>query len=60
MLRYTVVLDTGAYTTGVRAAVARLQADGIVAPVSLKNYWGGGDGYQGINDVRKLKLETFQ
>ena len=42
-LRYTLMVDTQKYTQAVLAAVARLEQNGI-KPVSLKNYWGGGDG----------------
>jgi hypothetical protein len=49
-LRYTVVLAMGTYSAGVQAAVARLEERGI-KPVKLKNYWGGSDGYFGINDI---------
>jgi hypothetical protein len=49
-LRYTVVLSLDTYTAGVQAAVARLEKQGIQA-IKLKNYWGGSDGYFGINDV---------
>jgi hypothetical protein len=49
-LRYTVLISTERYTETVKSALERLKAAGM-EPASLKNYWGPGDGYQGINDV---------
>lgn len=49
-LRYTVLIPTERYTQAVKSALERLKASGM-EPSSLKNYWGPGDGYQGINDV---------
>jgi len=49
-LRYTVLIKTKNYTEAVRNAVETLQKAGLEAH-NMKNYWGEGDGYQGINDV---------
>jgi hypothetical protein len=50
VLRYTMVLSTDIYSEGVRLALEKFEAFGAV-PAKLKNYWGEGDAYQGINDV---------
>jgi len=49
-LRYTVLLPTETYTTGVKEAMAEFKKIGMEAK-ELKNFWHGGDNYQGINDV---------
>jgi len=49
-LRYTVLLPTETYTTGVKEAMAEFKNIGMEAK-ELKNFWPGGDNYQGINDV---------
>jgi hypothetical protein len=49
-LRYTVLISTEGYTDAVKNALKRLEEQGMT-PAKLKNYWGEGDGYQGINDV---------
>lgn len=49
-LRYTVLISTEGYTTAVKNALKLLEEHGMT-PAKLKNYWGEGDGYQGINDV---------
>ena len=49
-LRYTVVLPAATYTTSVNALVAELATLGFAAS-QVKNYWGPGDNYQGINSV---------
>ncbi len=46
-LRYTIVFDVSIYTKSVLHAVSTLNANGF-ASVSLKNYWGDDDGYQGF------------
>lgn len=45
-----VLFDSEVYTSAVQDALCRFQGIGM-KPASLKNYWGKGDGYQGINDV---------
>jgi hypothetical protein len=45
-----VLINTERYTSAVKNAISRLKNAGMT-PASLKNYWGKGDGYQGINDV---------
>jgi len=53
-LRYTVLLPTETYTTGVKEAMAEFKKIGMEAK-ELKNFWPGGDNYQGINDVFGIK-----
>jgi len=47
--RYTMLVPTERYTEAVKASVARFEERGM-APAGLRNYWPGGDAYQGIND----------
>mmetsp|Transcript_38003 Transcript_38003/g.109665 ORF Transcript_38003/g.109665 Transcript_38003/m.109665 type:complete len:461 (+) Transcript_38003:31-1413(+) len=56
-LRYTILLPTEKYTPAVKAASERFEAQGMEAS-ELKNFWPGGDNYQGINDVFRLKCEN--
>ena len=49
-LRYTIVFKTAVYTAAVQRAVTLLLEDGK-HEVAMKNYWGEGNGYHGINDV---------
>lgn len=54
-LRYTVLLATERYTAAVKAAMARFAEKGMEAN-ELKNFWPGGDNYQGINDVFQIAV----
>mmetsp|Transcript_84960 Transcript_84960/g.263924 ORF Transcript_84960/g.263924 Transcript_84960/m.263924 type:complete len:459 (+) Transcript_84960:28-1404(+) len=56
-LRYTMLLPTGKYVAAVKAAISRFEEAGMTAN-ELKNFWPGGDNYQGINDVFQLKTEN--
>ena len=47
-VRYTMIVPTETYTPAVQQAMSQMEARGY-APEHLKNYWPGGDGYQGIN-----------
>lgn len=49
-LRYTMVIPTELYVETVKAALTALEAIDMT-PLKQKNYWVGGDGYQGINDI---------
>ena len=42
------IVPTETYTPAVQQAMSQMEARGY-APEHLKNYWPGGDGYQGIN-----------
>jgi len=50
-LRYTILLNEEEYSAGAAALIAELPAKHGVRAHKLKNYWGDGDGYQGINNV---------
>ena len=50
ILRYTAVFPTKRYTSAVIACIASLEEYGFTK-LRVKNYWGPGDGYQGINAV---------
>jgi hypothetical protein len=50
MLRYTAVFDTKSYTESVRSILSDLADHGFQS-LRVKNFWGPGDGYQGINAV---------
>jgi hypothetical protein len=50
ILRYTAIFPTKRYTAGVRATIRSLADYGFTS-LRVKNYWGPGDGYQGINSV---------
>jgi len=56
-LRYTVLLPTEKYTAAVKAATKRFK-EKQMEPNELKNFWPGGDNYQGINDVFRLKTAS--
>jgi len=56
-LRYTVLLPTDTYTTGVKEAMAEFKNIGMEAK-ELKNFWPGGDNYQGINDVFGIRTSN--
>mmetsp|Transcript_63662 Transcript_63662/g.160677 ORF Transcript_63662/g.160677 Transcript_63662/m.160677 type:complete len:446 (-) Transcript_63662:99-1436(-) len=47
--RYTMIVPTATYTNAVKQTMKAMEKKGF-APIALRNYWGGGDGYQGIND----------
>jgi len=47
VVRYTMTFDDAAYLGGVDAALAQMEAQGY--SMRVKNYWTGGDPYQGIN-----------
>mmetsp|Transcript_35031 Transcript_35031/g.81292 ORF Transcript_35031/g.81292 Transcript_35031/m.81292 type:complete len:454 (-) Transcript_35031:70-1431(-) len=55
-LRYTVLLPTERYVAAVKAAMQQFEEQGMVAQ-ELKNFWPGGDNYQGINDVFKVSTD---
>lgn len=55
-LRYTLLMPTGSYTDGVKAAMSRFEDHGM-KPNELKNFWPGGDNYQGINDVYRVPVK---
>lgn len=46
-VRYTMTVDGSRYTDSVRKVIARFEAMGY--EVRVKNFWEGGDPYQGIN-----------
>eukprot|EP01049_Picozoa_sp_SAG25_P002686 SAG25_NODE_145_length_13941_cov_48.705967_8_plen_279_part_00 len=50
VLRFCAVFHTRHYTSAVRATLEVLRENGCT-PLKVKNYWGPGDGYQGINTV---------
>ena len=50
ILRYTVVFPTNQYTSSVREMINALKQHHYKQH-RVKNYWGPGDGYQGINAV---------
>lgn len=50
VLRYCAIFATKHYTRNVRAMLSGLEEQGI-KQLRVKNYWGPGDGYQGINSV---------
>lgn len=45
------MLSEEEYSAGAAALIAELPAKHGVRAHKLKNYWGDGDGYQGINNV---------
>mmetsp|Transcript_94851 Transcript_94851/g.268157 ORF Transcript_94851/g.268157 Transcript_94851/m.268157 type:complete len:493 (-) Transcript_94851:46-1524(-) len=55
-LRYTMILPTECYTAGVKAVLERFSEQGV-RTVEEKNFWPGGDNYQGINDVFEVEAE---
>ena len=50
VLRYTAVFQTRDYTTSVKKFIIALKELGY-KELRVKNFWGPGDGYQGINTV---------
>ena len=50
ILRYTAVFPTKEYTSSVKTTLAFLRDQGF-KEVRVKNFWGPGDGYQGMNTV---------
>lgn len=59
-VRYTTVFSNQDYATSVRQALAALKRRGYTI-VQIKNYWGAGDPYQGINAVlRSPTGQTFE
>eukprot|EP00927_Polykrikos_kofoidii_P004117 TRINITY_DN11636_c0_g1_i1.p1 TRINITY_DN11636_c0_g1~~TRINITY_DN11636_c0_g1_i1.p1 ORF type:complete len:470 (+),score=85.48 TRINITY_DN11636_c0_g1_i1:193-1410(+) len=55
-LRYTIISPTENYCATVQLALDTLKEKGY-PPFMLKNYWVGGDGYQGINDDFSIPCE---
>jgi hemoglobin-like flavoprotein len=50
VLRFCAIFPTKTYTMSVKAVMAALKERGLTE-LRCKNYWGPGDGYQGINSV---------
>ena len=50
VLRYTVIFPTKRYTSSVREIIHALKEHNYKQH-RVKNYWGPGDGYQGINSI---------
>jgi hypothetical protein len=60
VLRYTIVFQTREYTQSVRDLMEMLKDRGFTQH-RVKNYWGPGDGYQGINCVfASASGQTFE
>lgn len=61
VLRYTCILDTTRYVGGTTKVLANLDGhkDGTLEThqFRVKNFWGKGDAYQGINSVYKILVD---
>eukprot|EP01046_Picozoa_sp_COSAG06_P003883 COSAG06_NODE_155_length_21876_cov_22.287643_16_plen_386_part_00 len=64
VLRYTCVLETADYVEGVLAVLKALDeydtGDVRLSQFRVKNFWTGGDAYQGINSVYSINLEDAE
>ena len=60
MLRYTCILETTSYVAGTTQILKNLDnyADETMtlAQFRVKNFWGKGDAYQGINSVYSIMV----
>ena len=62
MLRYTCILETSSYVAGTTQILKNLDSYAdetmTLAQFRVKNFWGKGDAYQGINSVYSIMVRT--
>ena len=62
MLRYTCILETSSYVAGTTQILKNLDSYAdetmTLAQFRVKNFWGKGDAYQGINSVYSIMVRS--
>ena len=62
VLRYTCILETSSYVAGTTQILKNLDSYAdetmTLAQFRVKNFWGKGDAYQGINSVYSIMVRT--